>query len=91
MSAVTADGDTAAYLRGKLRLAGVDGDTELDEMCDVLTVVLVDGVPGEQLGRWRDQLDQAAWKIKPPDRSSWGLRPDQIAAQRRLMDNAGGS
>lgn len=81
----------AAYLRGKLRLAGVGPDTDLEELCDVLTVLEVDGVPGDQLKRWRTDVDRAAWRLRPPDRETWGLRPDQAAEQQRLARSAGGS
>lgn len=76
--------DTSAYLRGKLRLSGIDGDTDVADVCDVLTVLLSDGVPGEALTKLRRSVDRAAWKIKPPDRDSWGLAPDQQAATARL-------
>lgn len=82
---MTATSDTAAYLRGKLLLAGLGPDTPVADLCDVLTVLEVDGVPSEQLKSWRDQVDRAAWRIKPPDRASWGLRPDQAAQQQALM------
>ncbi len=79
--------DTAAYLRGKLRLAGIGDDTPLDVVCDAVMVLMVDGVP--DLRKWRDQVDIASWKVKPPDRASWGLRPDQAAAAQKLMGQAG--
>ncbi len=57
-------------------------------LCDALVTLTVDGVP--DLRKWRDQVDIASWKVKPPDRSSWGLRPDQVAQQQRLIKQAGG-
>lgn len=76
--------DTSAYLRGKLRLSGIGDDTDLADACDVLTVLLSDGVPGEALTKLRRSVDRAAWKIRPPDRSTWGLTPEQQAAAARL-------
>ena len=80
----TAQSDTAAYLRGKLRLAGIDGAEHISDVCDVLTVLEVDGVPGEQLTRWRRNFDRAMWRIRPPDRESWGTSEQQQAAMSRL-------
>ncbi len=84
---MTGGDDHSAYLRGKLRLAGVDGGTPVGELCDVLTVLLSDGVPADALTKLRRSVDRAAWKIKPPDRSGWGLRPDQVEGMRRLTGN----
>jgi hypothetical protein len=89
-AAVLTSGDQAAYLRGKLRLAGVTDDAPLDELCDVLTVLQVEGVPGEELKRWRGHLDRATWKIRPPDREQWGLSPEEQASMARLAASAGG-
>ncbi len=88
LASVTSDSDTAAYLRGKLRLAGLGDDTPLDVLCAALVTLTVDGVP--DLRKWRDQVDIASWRVKPPDRASWGLRPDQIAQQQALIKQAGG-
>ncbi len=85
-SVCATESDTAAYLRGKLRLAGIGDDTPLDVLCDAAMVLMVDGAP--DLRKWRDQVDIASWRIKPPDRASWGLRPDQVAAQQQLMGQA---
>lgn len=90
MAAVTASTDTAAYLRGKLRLSGVGPDTPLGELCDVLTVLMVDGVPGDQLRKWRGHVDRAAWALRPPDRETWGLTPEHQAQMARLTQGAGG-
>jgi len=76
--------DTAAYLRGKAFLGGIRDDTALSAACDVWTVLQVEGVPGEDIGKWRRRFDPIVWQIKPPDRSSWGLRPDQLQATSRL-------
>lgn len=87
LASVTAADDTAAYLRGKLRLAGLGDDTPLADLLDALVCLVNDGVP--DLRKWRDQVDIATWRVKPPDRSSWGLRPDQIVAQQALTGQAG--
>lgn len=65
-------------------------DTELDVLCDALIFVLADGVPGEQLSKLRKNVDRASWQIRPPDRESWGLAPEQQAAMGRLARSAGG-
>lgn len=83
----TAPDDHGAYLRGKLRLAAVDDTTPIGQWCDVLTVLLVDGIPGD-LDKFRRALDRVAWKVRPPDRATWGLRPDQIAGLQRLTGDA---
>jgi hypothetical protein len=83
LASVTGGSDQAAYLRGKLRLAGLDADAPLHELLDALVALCNDGVP--DLRKWRDQVDVASWRIKPPDRSAWGLRADQIQAQQQLM------
>lgn len=65
-------------------MAGVRPNTPLGAACDVLLALEVEGVPGEQLTKWRRNLDQALWKIRPPDRESWGLLPEQQEQMRRL-------
>lgn len=52
--------------------------------------VLADGVPAEQLTKLRRNVDIATWKIKPPDRETWGARPDQVEQMERLARSAGG-
>lgn len=54
-------------------------------MCDALIYVLAEGAPHEQLAKLRKQIEVAGWKVKPPDRESWGRTPDQQAAAKRLM------
>lgn len=76
--------DVATYLRGQLRLKGVDGDTPLDEVLDAVMALEVEGVPGEQIGKWRKATDRAVWRIRPPDRESWGASDDQQAQMARL-------
>lgn len=76
--------DVATYFRGQLRLRGVDGDTPLDEVLDAVMALEVEGVPGEQIGKWRKATDRATWKIRPPDRASWGQSPAQQAEMARL-------
>lgn len=80
----TARDDQSSYLRGKAHLAGLRPDTPLNTACDLLLMVEVDGVPQEQLKKWRGNLDRALWKIRPPDRDTWGLLPEQQAAMARL-------
>jgi hypothetical protein len=89
-------------MRGRLFLAGVDGQTPVSDVLDVLTVIVVD-TPGEALGKWRSGLDRAAAVARAdatrargtvpsggrPDRATWGLAPDQIAATERFMTTMG--
>lgn len=58
--------------------------TGLDELCDALIFVLSEGVPGEQLSTLRKNVDRASWRIRPPDRETWGLSAAQQAEMRRL-------
>lgn len=76
--------DTAAYLRGRLFMAGVSDRTPLATALDVLTVLVME-VPTDELRKWRRELDAALWKVRPPDRSTWGLLPDQVASTERLI------
>lgn len=82
--------DVATYLRGQLRLRGVGGDTPIAEVLDAVMALEVEGVPGEQIGKWRKATDRVSWKIRPPDRDSWGTTPEQQAQMARLAKNAGG-
>lgn len=86
-------------MRGRLFLAGVDEDTPVGDVLDVLTVVVMD-CPGEALQKWRSGLDRAisvatareprATERRALDRASWGLQPDQIESTRRFMSSMGG-
>ncbi len=71
-------------------MVGVHDDTDLADLCDALIYVLAEGVPQEQLKKLRDSVQIASWRVQPPDRSSWGLSPEQVEAQQRLMRTAGG-
>lgn len=75
--------DTAAFVRGKLHMAGVDRATPIATAVDVITVIAMD-VPTDDLKKWRREFDSALWRVRPPDRATWGLRPDQAAETRRL-------
>ena len=86
---MTALTDQGAYLRTKLRAAGVRDDTDLPDLCDAIVYVLAEGVPGEQLDKLRRSIDRAAWRVKPPDRSSWGLLPGQAEQMNRLAKGGG--
>lgn len=77
-------GDIAAWLRGRLTMAGITGDTPVAEVLDVLTVLAVE-VPKEALTDWRNKLERALWTIRPPDRASWGLAPEQQQQMSRLV------
>jgi hypothetical protein len=86
-------------MRGRLFLAGVDDRTPITDVCDVLTVVVMD-TPGEALGKWRAGLDRAATTaraaamrsaapaaaqaVRAATRASWGLSPEQIASTQRF-------
>lgn len=77
--------DTSAFLRGKAFMAGVRPDTPLREACDVYLTLEVEGVPKEQLDKWRQRLDRQLVRVRPPDRDSWGASPAQQAAMAKLM------
>lgn len=79
--------DNAAYVRGKLHMAGVDESTPISTALDVVIVVAME-VPGDELRKWRRELDRALWRVRPPDRETWGLEPHQIAATERLIKGA---
>ena len=81
--------DSGAYVRGKLFMAGVDVQTPVTTALDVLTVVLME-VPVDDLRKWRQELDRALWRVRPPDRGTWGLLPEHVAAQERLIRSSPG-
>lgn len=81
---MTADDDIATYLRGQLRLRGIGGDTPLAGVLDAVMALEVEGVPAEQIGKWRKATDRASWRIRPPDRETWGTTPAQQAEMARL-------
>jgi hypothetical protein len=76
--------DPGAFVRGKLFIAGVDGNTAIATTLDVLQVVVME-VPTDDLRKWRRELDRALWRVRPPDRDTWGLLPEHVAAQERLI------
>lgn len=91
--------DTGAYLRGKAYTAGVRVDTPIGDALDVLTVLEIDGVPGEQMDKWRQNMNMAVNarpKTTPaapgrppePDRETWGLLPGQREQTSRLTAGA---
>lgn len=86
----TTSTDTASYLRGRLHMAGIGADSPLSAAVDVLQVLILE-IPREALDKWRRELDIAVWKVRPPDRSTWGLRPDQQAATERLIGQPPGA
>lgn len=67
----------------------VDDDTDLADLCDAVIYVLAEGVPQDQLRKLRDSVQIASWRVQPPDRSTWGLSPEQQAQAARLMGQAG--
>jgi hypothetical protein len=84
--------DIAAYLRGRLHLAGVDADTPVGTVLDVLLTIVVD-VPADALKDWRKNFDRALRPLARqhpesrrvyPDRETWGLLPQQQAAMAKL-------
>jgi hypothetical protein len=74
----TGESDLAGYFRGRLHIAGVDADTPVGTVLDVLMTIVID-TPRDALEQWRRKFDPLIWKIRPPDRDTWGLRPDQQA------------
>ncbi len=90
---MTAGGtDLASWMRGRLHQSGVDGDTPLCTALDVVMTLVVDA-PVDALRKWRTELDAALWRIRPPDRDTWGLLPEQQQAMARAagMDVASGA
>lgn len=94
--------DIAAYLRGRLIVAGLDDRAPISAVLDVLMTTMVD-TPAKELGEWRDRFDHAIYtptltavpdlpadavERQWPDRATWGLRPEQVAATNRLMNAA---
>lgn len=67
-------------------MAGVDRSTPIATACDVIQVVIMD-VPSDELKKWRRNFDAALWRIRPPDRSTWGLSPEQQAQTARLTSH----
>lgn len=65
-------------------------DTALHDLCDAVFLVLADGVPGEQLSKLRRNVDIASWKVRPPDRETWGATSRQQEQMARLARSAGG-
>lgn len=76
--------DVASFLRGKLHMAGIDRSSPIQVAVDVLQVLVMD-VPADDLKKWRREMDAAMWKVRPPDRATWGLRPDQQQETERLL------
>jgi hypothetical protein len=81
-------------------IAGIKPRTAITDVLDVLAVITMD-CPGEALQKWRAGMDRALATTrvqrvvdpalaKQADRASWGLRPDQIAAQRAFIAQMGG-
>lgn len=80
----TAPTDTATWMRGKLRLAGISEDVTVGEYCDAVFVLMLEGAPVDEMKKWRRRFDREMWKIRPPDRSQWGRLPTQRAEAARL-------
>lgn len=65
-------------------MAGITSTSPIKNAVDVIQVLVMD-VPTDDLKKWRNELDAALWKIRPPDRATWGLRPDQQQETQRLI------
>lgn len=83
-----------AYIRGRLLIAGVTGNTPVCDALDVVTVIVMD-CPGEELRKWRTGMDRAILTAQTkagrvPDRATWGLAPDQIEQTRAVLSRMGG-
>lgn len=70
-------------------MAGVDGATPIRTAMDCLTVIVME-VPGDQLKKWRTELDAALHRVQPPSRETWGTLPEQQAGMLRLMGDGFG-
>jgi hypothetical protein len=99
--------DIAAYLRGRMILAGLDDRAPVSTVLDVLMTTMVD-TPAKELEEWRQRFDRAIYsptltavpdlpaetpkqqtgQRQWPDRATWGLLPNQVAATNRLMNAA---
>lgn len=81
--------DIASWMRGRLFLAGVDDDTPVGTVLDVLSTVIVE-VPKDQLTEWRRRFDRIltpiAAKAEKPlyDRETFGLLAEHQAGMRKL-------
>jgi hypothetical protein len=77
---------------GALTLAGIDPDhTPLHRWLGAVWAALVQflgtGVSVEGLEKlWRNGFSSEATVHGVPDRDSWGLLPEHLAGQQRLMD-----
>lgn len=73
------------YVGGKLTLAGID-ETRVSAagFLDALYAILLESPGDEQLRKVHDQIVIKMGMVKP-DRATWGLLPDQIAMQNRLV------
>jgi hypothetical protein len=73
------------YIRGKLRIAGVDLRTPIADTLDVLYVILTE-IPHEVLTKLRDGLVTAE-AIADPQRAreTWGLTADHQAMSAGLL------
>jgi hypothetical protein len=75
--------DIASYIRGRLHLAGITDRTPIGTVVDVLLTIVID-VPRDGLEQWRRKLNPVLWKIRPPDRETWGMSPEQQAQMAKL-------
>ena len=76
------------YIRGKLRLAGVDLRTPLGDWLDAVYAAYLDA-PHEFLADAHRQTVIAAARRRP-DRETWGIEPDHIALGKGLTGPAPG-
>jgi hypothetical protein len=73
------------YVGGKLALAGLDESrVSAAGYLDAVYAILLEGPGDEQLRKVHDQIVIKMGMVKP-DRETWGLHPDQIAMQNRLV------
>lgn len=87
----TTRSDIASYLRGKAHQAGIHVGMPLGLACDILLALEVDGVPGEEIKKWRSNLDRqlmvrpvASSRAAGPNRETWGATPEQARAMGQL-------
>jgi hypothetical protein len=79
----TGGSDVAGYMRGRLHVGGVDAGTPLCTALDVLLTIVID-TPRDALEQWRRKFNPLLWKIRPPDRETWGATPEQQAEMAKL-------
>lgn len=75
-------------MRGELYLAGVDESRAPAARWLDAVYAIVMRAPHEVLEKMQSQLTIQTARLRP-DRETWGLLPDQVAASAKLVGDAG--